>query len=339
MAEIEKLTGHGAPSVLLPGSKGQIYEDLDTGRLYECEGERGFIRVDGDDQDNQFNWVLKGVDISYNDLQDKPEQGGGISSWNDLTDKPFDAPKVYEFDGNTEDLDSFNDGNVNFYKVSDDILTTEQLVGGTLTISPANAEPITFGIPSDINEGPGFIVVEGVYVVSNYQEMSAASAGEVAIPSNGIYFAKTDGGTITKLTTRAKTIDKAYLPAIDKADLPAIEVDDLPSIPLNKIKECPVVTFNVSLAAFVTDSQPILNASYDGYTLDELITNMQSGHVIFELSDGSRLFPVKVNNYDDNFSADLLVKYAKALYYIQLMCHKANGRFIRNSIGVFTANR
>ena len=76
MAEIEKLTGHGAPSVLLPGSKGQIYEDLDTRRLYECKGERGFVRVDGDDQDNQFNWVLKGVDISYNDLQDKPEQGG-----------------------------------------------------------------------------------------------------------------------------------------------------------------------------------------------------------------------------------------------------------------------
>ena len=53
------LTGYGKPSVLLPGSKGQIYEDLDTGRLYECKGERGFIRVDGDDQDNQFNWVLK----------------------------------------------------------------------------------------------------------------------------------------------------------------------------------------------------------------------------------------------------------------------------------------
>ena len=70
------LTGYGKPSVLLPGVKGQIYEDLDTGKLYECKGERGFIRVDGDDQDNQFNWVLKGVDISYSDLQDKPEQGG-----------------------------------------------------------------------------------------------------------------------------------------------------------------------------------------------------------------------------------------------------------------------
>ena len=108
MAEIEKLTGHGSPSVLLPGSKGQIYEDLDTGRLYECKGERGFIRVDGDDQDNQFNWVLKGVDISYNDLQDKPEQGGstgGVSSWNDLTDKPYECIKpvpIYTADNDSK---------------------------------------------------------------------------------------------------------------------------------------------------------------------------------------------------------------------------------------------
>ena len=53
------LTGHGKPSVLLPGLKGQIYVDKLTGNEYECKGERGFIRVDGDDQDNQFNWVLK----------------------------------------------------------------------------------------------------------------------------------------------------------------------------------------------------------------------------------------------------------------------------------------
>ena len=66
---------------------------------------------------------------------------------------------------------------------------------------------------------------------------------------------------------------------------------------------------------------------------------MQSGHVIFELSDGFRLFPVKVNNYDDDFSVDLLVKYAKALYYIQLICNKADGRFFRNSMDVFTASR
>ena len=53
------LTGYGKPSVLLPGLKGQIYIDQLTGDEYECKGERGFIRVDGDDQDNQFNWILK----------------------------------------------------------------------------------------------------------------------------------------------------------------------------------------------------------------------------------------------------------------------------------------
>lgn len=53
------LTGYGKPSVLIPGLKGQIYIDQLTGDEYECKGERGFIRVDGDDQDNQFNWVLK----------------------------------------------------------------------------------------------------------------------------------------------------------------------------------------------------------------------------------------------------------------------------------------
>ena len=53
------LTGYGKPSVLLPGSKGQIYIDKLTGDEYECKGERGFIRIDGDDQDNQCNWVLK----------------------------------------------------------------------------------------------------------------------------------------------------------------------------------------------------------------------------------------------------------------------------------------
>ena len=54
-----RLTGYGKPSVLLSGFKGQIYIDQLTGDEYECKGERGFIKVDGDDQDNQFNWILK----------------------------------------------------------------------------------------------------------------------------------------------------------------------------------------------------------------------------------------------------------------------------------------
>ena len=40
------LTGYGKPSVLLPGSKGQIYVDKLTGDEYECKGERGYLRME-----------------------------------------------------------------------------------------------------------------------------------------------------------------------------------------------------------------------------------------------------------------------------------------------------
>lgn len=52
------LTGHGRPSVFLAGEVGQKYKDLDSGLEYVCRGERGFIRVDGDDQSEMYNWEL-----------------------------------------------------------------------------------------------------------------------------------------------------------------------------------------------------------------------------------------------------------------------------------------
>ena len=54
----ENLTGHGRPNVFLPGEIGQIYKDVDTGVEYICRGERGFIRVDGDDQSEIYNWDM-----------------------------------------------------------------------------------------------------------------------------------------------------------------------------------------------------------------------------------------------------------------------------------------
>ena len=52
------LEGHGRPSVFLAGKVGQIYKDLDSGLEYVCRGERGFIKVDGDDQSEMYNWEL-----------------------------------------------------------------------------------------------------------------------------------------------------------------------------------------------------------------------------------------------------------------------------------------
>ena len=52
------LEGHGRPNVFLAGQVGQKYKDLDSGLEYVCTGERGFIRVDGDDQSEMYNWEL-----------------------------------------------------------------------------------------------------------------------------------------------------------------------------------------------------------------------------------------------------------------------------------------
>ena len=50
------LEGHGRPNVFLLGQVGQKYKDLDSGLEYVCTGERGFIKVDGDDQSEMYNW-------------------------------------------------------------------------------------------------------------------------------------------------------------------------------------------------------------------------------------------------------------------------------------------
>lgn len=58
MAASGNLQGHGRPNVFLAGEVGQIYKDLDSGLEYVCRGERGFIKVDGDDQSEMYNWEL-----------------------------------------------------------------------------------------------------------------------------------------------------------------------------------------------------------------------------------------------------------------------------------------
>ena len=84
----KNLRGYGKPSVLLRGLKGHIYIDQLTGDEYECKGERGFIRVDGDDQDNQFNWVLKKKEEPFyeNVLTSVPHPGIPNSFWYKVSD-------------------------------------------------------------------------------------------------------------------------------------------------------------------------------------------------------------------------------------------------------------
>ena len=77
MAASGNLEGHGRPNVFLAGQVGQKYKDLDSGLEWVCTGERGFIKVDGDDQSEMYNWEL---------VESGGSTGGGVFTVNFTTD-------------------------------------------------------------------------------------------------------------------------------------------------------------------------------------------------------------------------------------------------------------
>ena len=196
------LTGYGKPSVLLPGFKGQIYVDQLTGDEYECKGERGFIRVDGDDQDNQFNWVLK-----------KPEKPFYEKV---LTSVAFPIPP--EISDIPEDF---------WYKVSDNIPTGDVSVGTKCTVFIDDT-----GFPKEIviAETDYYISSEGLVVVV-LKDNTTVPGFDVVFPKKGTYFLAGPGMSgITIIgfsigdtsvpeitwdgqTTKLKKLDEKFIPS------------------------------------------------------------------------------------------------------------------------------
>lgn len=82
------LEGHGRPNVFLAGQVGQKYKDLDSGLEYVCTGERGLIKVDGDDQSEMYNWEL---------VESGGSTGGGAFTVNITVDQEenFTADKTF----------------------------------------------------------------------------------------------------------------------------------------------------------------------------------------------------------------------------------------------------
>ena len=196
MAEIEKLKGYGKPSVLLSGLKGQIYVDQLTGDEYECKGERGFIKVDGDDQDNQFNWILK--------KKEKPFYE------NVLTSVPHpDIPEGF------------------WYKVSDNIPTGVVSSGTNCT---AFLDGVGYYGEIVIKETDWYLATEGLVVVILKDNVTVPDLGNIVFPKKGTYFLSGPdiSGTVTGFsigktnvpeitwdgqTTKLKKLDEKFIPS------------------------------------------------------------------------------------------------------------------------------
>lgn len=129
--------------------------------------------------------------------------GGGVDSWNDLSDRPFYEGKAFEdvvWNGNTEGLTAvpatIMGMQVYFYKVSDVVLTTEQLEGATLTASgvfSGESEPTTQNASFNSETVNGSFCINSVMAICVAQandELSCPDMGfePTVFPEKGIWF-------------------------------------------------------------------------------------------------------------------------------------------------------
>lgn len=205
-------------------------------------------------------------------LEQIPDDVGGVASWNDLEDKPFGETKAFEdivWDGNTEGVVCSNTWNVGdeasytFYKVSDSIVTPNQICGcvGMQTVKPGNSTTtedyeLIFGESEDAYDS----VVESLMMsdAGSWLDMyigvtmaMCAEAGDsiyfedadvaFTFPEAGLYFSKiiaqSDNGEDTiytsslKSSSQIKQIDPKFIPANLDFDLSdyytKVEIDNI----------------------------------------------------------------------------------------------------------------
>lgn len=149
------LEGHGRPNVFLAGEVGQKYKDLDSGLEWVCTGERGFIKVDGDDQSEMYNWEL---------VESGGSTGGGVFTVNFTKNE---------------------DGSVSSDKTLDEIITAKQsgqVVIGNITIERMDC---TLNMSGSMNGNAQFssIILQGSILTCIAIDMTSAG--------NTLYMAST----------------------------------------------------------------------------------------------------------------------------------------------------
>ena len=114
-----------------------------------------------------------------------------------------------------------------WYKVSDKILTADQIIGATVT-AVQNGVSRSFVVTSDIvfRGDYGVIISEAVIIIATKQGTFNMKGINVSIPEPGIYFANGSLGAYSSLTTSLSNIithpfDDKYIPdsIVRKAEL------------------------------------------------------------------------------------------------------------------------
>lgn len=137
--------------------------------------------------------------------QSKRESEG--PHWDDLEGKPFGGYK-FTWDGNTEGKDTVlvNGGNVTMCKVSDEIVTPQDLDGAKMTISDGEVIEVS---SADFSEKDGAYTYKNSFIALIPNAMTVAGLN---FPSGGVYFMKLNNVFHVAEVSNLQTIDPKYLP-------------------------------------------------------------------------------------------------------------------------------
>ena len=148
------------------------------------------------------------------------EDGIANPDWNQMQNRPFG--KAYgdtlTWDGNTAGLESFADGGIVVYKISDAVPTTDELAKGFTISGDNNGTQFTFSVTAEEIEADGGISVNEAGVLA-LEVVYIACIGNTLGMKPGTYFANVNGIVAQSFTINGypgfgglKKIDAKYLP-------------------------------------------------------------------------------------------------------------------------------
>ena len=216
------------------------------------DGENGFsptVSVEQIEGGNRVSITDKDGTQSFDVMNGVGGEGGGVTSWNDLTDKPFGTEiveGVITFDGDYSKYEYVDMGAGYLVRVSDKVLTVDDLVGATIRIVQPSTSRFedhiltealivpaeVLGIPSVY--GAQVSVVGGIDILSLGGDLSSLASMGIPITKEGTYFScvtDLDEGwyveSVSCLTGQVETVkplDEKYIPDT------IARVEDIPTI-------------------------------------------------------------------------------------------------------------
>lgn len=206
-------------------------------KLSEFENDAGFITR------SDIPPIPSTEEIVEEVLEQIPEQpgGGGVTSWNDLTDKPFREEPEFDIQWNGDMTDrvaldmsmlGYPQG-LYYVKVSNDVFTTEELIGCRYTETAYvgdNFEGEIYPDMVDTKTYPGAIAISYCIVVVHDDNALATALGiPTGIYTNGVYFYLRTGNRYTSNLVSANTITKVDNKHLD---MDSIITDVLNALPI-----------------------------------------------------------------------------------------------------------